>query len=173
MKRIFLLVFIVFFVLTGLSYSPSVIAQENHKFTNVAIVRHAEKASNVGNTPLSLIGFKRAKTLANMLTNSDISVIITSDALRTIQTAEEYASSHDIQPVRNSDPTEIAQNIKSDYSGKNILVVGHSNTVSDVISQLGISPVPSIGDEYNNLFFVTLFDNDVATMTHLKYEIQQ
>lgn len=173
LKKAFPLVFIFILVLVGLSYPPSAIAKEDHEFTHIAIVRHAEKASNNGDTPLSLIGFKRAKTLANMLANSDISVIITSDALRTIQTAEEYASSHGIQPVKYSDPAEIAQSIKSNYSGKNILVIGHSNTIPDVISKLGISTVPNIGNEYNNLFSVTLFDNDIATMTQLKYEIQE
>ncbi|BDM83818.1 SixA phosphatase family protein [Acaryochloris marina] len=173
MKKLFSLVIIVILVFFGLGYSPLAIAQDKHTITHIAIVRHAEKASNSGDTPLSAIGFKRAKTLANMLSSSDITTVITSDALRTIQTAEEYVSSHGIQPGRISNPKDIVQHIKSNHSGQNILIVGHSNTVPEVISQLGISPAPRVGDEYNNLFFVTLFDNDVATMTHLKYEIQK
>ena len=52
-----------------------------------------------------------------------------------------------------------------------MLVVGHSNTVSQTVEALGVSSAPQINGEYDNLFVVTIGPDDIASLTHLKYDI--
>ncbi len=61
--------------------------------------------------------------------------------------------------------------IKSQYGGEVVLVVGHSNTVSQTVEALGVSSAPQINGEYDNLFVVTIGPDDIASLTHLKYDI--
>ena len=38
----------------------------------------------------------------------------------------------------------------------NVLIVGHSNTIPDVVKELGVTPPVTIGDdEFDNLFIVS------------------
>lgn len=53
-----------------------------------------------------------------------------------------------------------------------MLVAGHSNTISPIAEALGVSPVPNTGEEYDNLFVVTISPGGTATLTHLKFQIQ-
>ena len=50
-----------------------------------------------------------------------------------------------------------------------VLVVGHSNTVPEVIAALGVKPAVTIGDtEFDNLFIVTI--GAKPTMVRLRYK---
>ena len=62
--------------------------------------------------------------------------------------------------------TKIRSHAKDDV----VLVVGHSNTVPEIIKLLGVSATVVVGeDDYDNLFVVTLQQNAVPTMVNLKY----
>jgi len=63
--------------------------------------------------------------------------------------------------------------IKSQHVGKAVLVVGHSPTVPQILEGLGVSSAPQIGNEYDNLFIVTICPDGVASLIHLKYEIHR
>ena len=49
-------------------------------------------------------------------------------------------------------------------------IVGHSNTVPEIIAGLGAGTVPPIGDaEYDRLFVVTLVDAKSGNVVRLRY----
>jgi hypothetical protein len=82
-------------------------------------------------------------------------------------------------PVRMdpSNPREVSrQSIREladkvlEASGESVLIVGHSNTVPEVIRMLGGDVAPTIDEkEYDDLFIVTVYGKGKAKVTHLKY----
>jgi hypothetical protein len=51
-----------------------------------------------------------------------------------------------------------------------VLVVGHSNTVPDLLKRLGVKTAVSIGDaEYDNLFVVVRAATGEPTLIRLRY----
>lgn len=130
------------------------------------VVRHAEKAtpspgntmSSPNNPPLSDAGQQRAEALKEMLKDSKIEYIYSTNTIRTTTTAEPLAKAKGITtqtygPMPDSAFIQKLKGIK-----KNVLIVGHSNTVDDIVNGLtGTKTVP--GDlpdsEYSNLFIVT------------------
>src|SRR5687768_4707868 len=106
------------------------------------IVRHAEKASPsegptmmTSNDPeLSREGGLRAETLAARLKNKDISRIFTTNTIRTKTTAAPLANHLKIEPEIYSGVDEaFIDKLKSIKS--NTLIVGHSNTVDDIVNK--------------------------------------
>ena len=131
------------------------------------IVRHAERA----NDALTEDGEKRAETLARLLSNNGVSAIFSTDTTRTIETVNNTAERLGIPIQFYSSIQDVADLIKSEYAGKVVLVVGHSPTVPQIITALGVSSAPQIANEFNNLFIVTIRPDGIASLTHLKYDI--
>jgi phosphohistidine phosphatase SixA len=165
--------------------AATVLLPENDfKVTTVFLVRHAEKAANPPeDPPLLEIGSKRSQELAYMLGKAGIKAIYTSQFLRTKQTAEPLAKQLGIAVtsltirMSTSNPREISQeSIKEvaekvyQRAGENALIVGHSNTVPEVIRALGGDVVPTIDEkEFDDLFVVTVYAKGKAKVTRLKY----
>lgn len=135
----------------------------------VIVVRHAEKAIAGGADPeLSAAGHERAEALARIVKGSDIRAIFTSEFKRTRQTAEPTAKALGITPqlVAATDTAALVSKLRSNDS--NALVVGHGNTLPQLIAALGISePVNIAEDDYANLFIVTL--GDKPQLLRLRY----
>ena len=65
---------------------------------------------------------------------------------------------------------QVKNDILSNHAGQTVLVIGHSDTVPDLINQLGAGSVPVINDsEFDNLFVVKVFSQGRASVTRLKY----
>lgn len=173
-----------FFVDSAITAATVVTAQSEFKVTTVFLVRHAEKAATPReDPPLLESGNKRAQELGRVLAKVGIKAIYTSQFLRTKQTSEPLAGSLGISitamPIRMSasNPREVsAESIKAiadkvlDRAGENALIVGHSNTVPEVIRALGGDVVPTIDEaEFDDLFVVTVYARGKARVTHLKY----
>jgi len=133
------------------------------------VIRHAEKMSETGDTPLSEAGKKRAKQLCDTLKNLRIDTIFHTDYLRTKQTAEPLATKLHITPnvYTESDQNWIDQ-LLSSQKGKRVLIVGHSDTAPQIAGRLAGKHVEEIGDEYDNLFIVVIADQQ-KSMLRLKY----
>lgn len=141
--------------------------------TTVLIVRHAERADDSTDSDLSEEGERRAETLARMLRLSGVSAVFSTDTTRARETVNNYADMHGIAITPYRTVEEIASRIKSDHVGQSALVAGHSNTVSPIAEALGVNPVPDTGEEYDNLFVVTISSDGTASLTHLKFQIQR
>ena len=134
----------------------------------VVIVRHAEKAAEGGNDPdLSPAGIARAEVLAQMLRDAKISSIFTSEFKRTQQTAAPVAKLLGITStvVPGKDPAALATKLKN-LNG-NTLVVGHGNTIPELVKSLGIGEQIEIQEsDYTQVFIVTLGEKPQLLRLH-------
>ena len=134
----------------------------------VVIVRHAEKAVSDGGDPdLSPAGRARAEALARILKDSGITAIFTSEFKRTQETAAPTAASTSIATtvVPAKDPAALVA--KLHQLNGNALVVGHGNTIPNIIKALGINAPINIPDaDYSELLIVTLGDKPQLFRLH-------
>lgn len=156
--------FILVLLLSGLFVS-AVAAQ-----STIFFVRHAEKAESGGNDPdLSEAGRARAESLANMLKDAGISAIFVTDLKRTQQTAAPLAKMFHLDPtiVPAKDSTALIAKLRASTS--NALVVGHSNTIPDLIKAFGITtPIQIADSEYDNLFVLVLDEKPRLLRLHYR-----
>lgn len=126
--------------------------------THLYFVRHAEKRNSADTTTLTLLGQERAKALSELLIHSSIDSIYCTKYIRTQQTAQPLAHAiHKPIIIYNLDSlNEFSQKLVN-QKGKNILVVGHSNTVPRMIQLLTGERVEIQDNDFDNLFIVSIF----------------
>ncbi len=143
--------------------------------TTVFIVRHAEKGGMpVSNPPLTEAGKKRANELAQMLRSVRLTVVLTSEFERTIETARPTAEAKNLEITRHRarDVPGLVKRIMTKYQGGTLLVSGHSDTIPVLFTQLGVerAEVPEIAhDEYDNLFVLFIAKGGEVTLQRLRY----
>ena len=129
----------------------------------VYVVRHAEKAvlsdslPNMSKTdpPLSEAGRVRAIVLRELLKKKHIQHIYSTNYIRTFYTADPLSKAIGVNIQAYADVDSLVNVVKNQKG--NILIVGHSNTVDDIVNKLtGTTNVA--GDlkdtEYDNLFVI-------------------
>jgi broad specificity phosphatase PhoE len=134
--------------------------------TTILVIRHAEKTSNDTNANLSNAGKDRAQRLVGVAKDAGVSAIYTTEFCRTSQTAQPLAHQlglplivleNDIPgdqlsdcdpkivvpierlPVTINSIEELVAEILSKNSGEVILIVGHRNSVPQIIHELGVA----------------------------------
>jgi broad specificity phosphatase PhoE len=134
----------------------------------VVIVRHAEKAADGGTDPdLSSAGRTRADALARILKDSGITGIFTSEFKRTQETAAATATSAHLTPTVVAAKDTAALVAKLHQLKGNALVVGHGDTIPNLVKALGINAPVNIPDaDYSELFIVTLGDKPQLFRLH-------
>ena len=140
---------------------------ESQATTTIIFVKHADTQISLeenSDPSLSILGIERSILLANVLQDIDVIAsvdeIYVDETVRTIQTAEPLASRLDISPISRN-PYEVddfMREILSQHKGKIILVVTHSDIISDLIVELhGSKNIPIIErDEFDNIYIVTI-----------------
>lgn len=134
------------------------------KATTYYIVRHAEKESSTtmsstsmsGDVPLSEAGKQRAQALKDLLQRENIKHIFSTNYIRTKSTAQPLADAIQV-PVEIYDPKDQQFISKLKLVNGNALVVGHSNTVDDLVNELtGKKEINGdlADSEYGDLFIV-------------------
>lgn len=133
--------------------------------TTVVVVRHAEKElSTISDPPLSQVGEQRAELLARLFGSKEgsgrISAVFASDTRRAQRTAEPLAArlGLQVQAVPGADVAGLLRQIRSQYRGRNVLVVAHSNTVPEIVRRLSRDGrIPPMGEEeYGTIYVVTV-----------------
>lgn len=131
--------------------------------TTIVLIRHAEKANDTADTPLSQAGHTRAQNLVSALQDTGISAIFVTQYQRTAQTAQPLADHLNLtpllRPITNTQQyaQDLAHEIRSSHKGATVLVVGHTTTTEALITALGapaIDPIPEAS--YDNLYLVTV-----------------
>ena len=160
------------FLLVAAGFARPVLAQQS-----IFLVRHAERADSVPGQPptmasdpdLSDVGRARSQALASVLKDAGITAIYTTEYKRTQQTAEPIAKALGVTSVVIK-ASETARLVKELAASKgNALVIGHSNTVPDVIKGLGVTTPQAIkDDEFDNLFIVTPGQAPAVVRLHFK-----
>ena len=137
----------------------------------VFIVRHAEKAVTIGNDPgLSSAGQNRAKALARILKDSQITTVFVTEFKRTQETAAPTAKEAHLTPivVPANEVAGLAAKVRA-LDG-NALVVGHGNTIPDLMKALGIAaPIVIPEDDYSEIFVVSLHDQPQLLRFHYPF----
>jgi hypothetical protein len=143
--------------------------------TTIYLVRHAEKDTTGHPTdpPLSGIGQVRALALRQTLLRRQPVALFTTDTKRTRATLAPLAEALKLEPQvydprRGRDLTDL---IIKEYTGKTVVVVGHSNNVLSLIDDFGaMLPVEEIKDnEYDYLFTVRLVEGMQPTVDMAGY----
>ncbi len=145
--------------------------------TVVVLARHAEKdLSSIQDPPLSPEGEQRAERLAQMFGRGKgvghIDAIYVSEARRTQQTAAPLAERLHEQPivVPSADTKALASRVMHEHEGGSVLIVGHSDTVPELIHELGDIEVPPIGDdEYDTLYVLSIPSFGHASVLRMAY----
>ncbi len=142
--------------------------------TTILLVRHAEKAGEPTDRDpeLSEAGRQRAAELARVLGDANITAIYSTPFIRTEKTAvplaEKLGLEITITPITRTFIQDLAKTLLSQHAGETVLVVGHSNSVPQTITALGV-PLENLEEyEYDWLFVVTLVDGH-ASLTKLRF----
>ena len=138
----------------------------------IALVRHAEKADKTPDTALSPEGELRAVRLASVLSGLGVRAIYTSEFKRTIQTAAPLAAKLGITPtvVPAQNPTGLIQQLRREHLRDTTLIVGHADTLPEIIRQLGVlEPVDIPGSEFGDLFLIVAHPSGPPTLLRLHY----
>jgi broad specificity phosphatase PhoE len=137
----------------------------------IYLVRHAERANQSADSPLSTAGVRRANRLRDMLKDAGITRIFTSELRRTIETAAPLASAIDVSPQQiPGDVDALAAKIAASNTRDRVLVVGHSNTLPALLHALHVEPPIAIADDaFDNLFIVVLQNDGRPLLLRLKY----
>jgi 2,3-bisphosphoglycerate-dependent phosphoglycerate mutase len=137
------------------------------KTTTYYIVRHAEKETTntmTSDVPLSDAGKQRAQALKDLLQKENIKHIFSTNFIRTKSTAQPLADAIHV-PIEMYDPKDSAFISKLKLLDGNILIVGHSNTVDDLVNAL-TGKRDLNGDlpdsEYGDLFIVRKKENKIS-----------
>jgi 2,3-bisphosphoglycerate-dependent phosphoglycerate mutase len=164
---------IIFFLVLFCFVSGIAFAKE--KITTVFLVRHAEKLTTPADDPvLSPQGIARTQLLVRMFENSNLNGIYVSQYARTKLTAEPLAKKSGIalETVAAATTNKLVQSILSKHSGGTVLVVGHSNTLPEIIEALGAGKIREIDDlDYDNVYVVTVSGNGTAKVVQMKFFI--
>src|SRR5579872_107762 len=141
--------------------------------TTIIVVRHAERATQAQDTPLSPAGAARANELAHVLAGVKLSVIYVTQFLRTQQTAEPTASSEGMQltvfKTGSGYPRALVHEILTKHSGETVLVVTHGDTIAAILGELGIQHAPIPASEYDDLFVCSVYGKPPAQLLPLRY----
>jgi broad specificity phosphatase PhoE len=131
------------------------------KHTKVYIVRHGEKEA--GKDPvLTPAGMQRAEDLYQLLKNKDIARIYATPYKRTQMTGDSLRVKLSIDTsiyAADTVGTDLIQKIIShNDKGKNILIIGHSNTVPALVRHLGVGDfeIKELSESsFDNIFLIT------------------
>jgi broad specificity phosphatase PhoE len=143
------------------------------------VVRHAEKSTDDPRDPsLSSAGQERAKALSDVLKDAGVTDIYVTQYKRTRQTAEPLANQAGItiveRPINAANAAtythDLTQEILTKSAGKGVLIVGHSNTVPDIVKSLSGVTVPAITDpEYDHIFVVVIPTSGSPRLMQLRF----
>ena len=104
---------------------------------------------------LSDAGRARAASLSAMLKDAKIAAVFTSEYKRTRQTAEPVAKAAGLDIVQTPSKDTNALAAKVNAARGNVLVVGHSNSVPELLKALGVTETVEIAEtDFDNLFIV-------------------
>jgi broad specificity phosphatase PhoE len=136
----------------------------------IYVVRHAERADQSADSPLSTEGIGRSYRLRDTLRDAGITRIFTSELRRTIETAAPLAAASHLTPQAVPDADSLAAKLAASGPRDRVLVVGHSNTVPALLRALHVeAPIAIADDDYDNLFIVVPQKEGRPVLLRLKY----
>ncbi|HEX6070360.1 MAG TPA: histidine phosphatase family protein [Longimicrobiaceae bacterium] len=134
--------------------------------TTVIVVRHAERATDDPADPgLSAAGRARAQALREAVSGAGVTAVYATQYRRTRDTGAPIAAERGIEvavrPIDSSNADthadDLAREIATRHPGGTVVVVGHSNTVPELVAALGggeVEPLPE--SEYDRMYVLVV-----------------
>jgi broad specificity phosphatase PhoE len=174
-----------FLLVLCLAAVPAAAAAQSHAEqagaapTTVIVVRHAEKATDDPHDPgLTAAGEARARTLLDVVGDAGVAAIFSTQFRRTRATVEPLARNLGLPVVVREAASgqaeryaqELAHEILATFAGRSVVVVGHSNTVPQIVHALSGHHVAEISEqEYDHLFVVVVSAGGTARLFRARY----
>lgn len=145
--------------------------------TVVLVVRHADKASDAEDSPLSDAGLLRAQALAGVAAGANVGAIYITQFKRNHDTAQPLAERTGVAvkevPVNLQSPGDYGQRLARDilekHRGQTVVVVGHGNTIASIVEGL-TGQAQQFGDiQYGDLLIVTIPPSGPAGLIRAQY----
>jgi phosphohistidine phosphatase SixA len=147
--------------------------------TTIVIVRHGEKAADDPRDPtLSIAGQTRAVALATALDGAEVGAIYSTQFKRTRATVEPLAKRFNVpvtaRPIGSGDvaiyAAQLARDVLAQDVGKTVAIVGHSNTVPELVKAFSGRAIPSLTDEdYDHLYIIVRPSTGPARLFQTRY----
>lgn len=158
-KWLYLVIAIVMALSAGETMAVTVSSQ------TIYIFRHAEKVPDKPDPELSDKGIQRAHKLAEALRHSGIERVYATKYKRTQQTAKPLAQALGLAIVTYpaGDAVQLINQVRQD--GATTLIIGHSNTVPDLVRAAGGEAHDLTEKDYGDLFQVVIEHDANGTMS--------
>jgi probable phosphoglycerate mutase len=155
----------------ALSAASSAVAQSP---TVVIVVRHAEKGTTPTNDPpLTEAGTARAKALATALASANVQAVVTTQFARTKDTgrptAEAKGAPMEVVNAGGAGHAKAVADAARKHAGKTVLIVGHSNTVTQIVEALGGPPAKDLCDSDYSYIWTVVIDGSTSRVVRSTY----
>lgn len=134
--------------------------------------RHAEKDRTDltnKNPSLTTQGLERASKWAVFFKDKKIDAVYSTKYKRTLQTALPIAKEQNLEIINYTPKLLISEKFIANNKGKNIVIVGHSNTTPELVNTLlGEKIYDDILDQDNNDLFIVTLKKNKATVKREK-----
>jgi phosphohistidine phosphatase SixA len=142
--------------------------------TTYYLIRHAEKQRinpDDKDPKLTFKGYKRADKWAEVLADANINVVYTTNYNRTKETASPTANKFGLRLYVYNPRKMYDEGFKYNTKGKNVLIVGHSNTTPAFVNKiLGKKKYKQIADDNNSNLYIVTVTKSGATSVLLKID---
>jgi broad specificity phosphatase PhoE len=120
------------------------------------LIRHANVDAHGTDPELNAAGQARAQELVHVLGDAGVMAILVTSLRRSQQTAAPLAAALGIDPTVADQVDDAVAAIRARRRGETVLVVGHTNTVPEIIQGLGgPADVAIAADEFDRLFVLS------------------
>jgi broad specificity phosphatase PhoE len=156
-------------LLLCLASCTTVVAGAPPDTATFVVVRHAEKADDGSrDPPLSAAGQARAQALAQRLAHSGVVAVYATPFRRTQQTAQVVATSAGLPVTTYAADTaasQFAETLRARHPHGTVLVVGHSNTVADIVASLCSCRIAALDEHaYDGIYTIRIGPDGKASL---------
>jgi len=139
----------------------------------IILVRHADRASGMSaDALLSSAGEERARQLSDVLKDANVQRIYVTEIRRTQQTADPIAVRLRLKPIviAKQDIDALVSQLRKLADDETVLVIGHADTVPEIIARLGGGSVAAFRDnEYDRLTVLVTSAGGKVQLVTLRY----
>lgn len=139
--------------------------------TQLYVLRHTEKVDSETEDPeLSPDGFERATYWKKVLQHVPLDVIYTTNFKRNLQTAQVIGENLGIETKIYFPMSMEVKPFLQQVQGQRVLLIGHSNTIPDLLNRLtGSNEFPPMSHQNYNLLYIVSIAQDGQTSTSTLY----
>ena len=142
---------------------------QKEEITTYYLIRHAEKVrtdKTNKNPDLNERGFQRAENWKKVLQHIFFDAIYSTDYKRTLNTVNPISKKFNLSPIIYNPAKVDFELFQTENKGKNVLIVGHSNTIPQFVNALIHQQkyLEIDDDECSHLYIVTVKGKEITDL---------